>query len=418
MLKRMKINNFRSIVDADLTFGRVNLLIGPNGGGKSNLLEAIGIVSAALGRSVEPIDLDRKGIRLSLPRLFKSTFKNRKIPRGFRITVETDQVEYSARLIAGDDSSSLHFSHEDLKENGQKILGRSPRGQKIHIYRTDIDLLQEIDSPGDSKGIYGAYRSLAHFSPKAVSELNMLESYVIYAPQTAVLRGVAIDPRILEPLGLTGGRLAASVEEVLRYRTSVSTDERERIDAILSVIWNSGWSRRILSGSPRADVVPPQVPTYSEVLYFQDKFMRNKWNWLSAFDVNEGSLYLVFVAVLLAHPKAPRTFALDNVDGTLNPALVQRLVAHIVEIVEQDPDEDRQVFMTSHNPTSLDAIDLFNDDHRAFVVQRNKDTGLTEFLRIKPPDGSTRQDWIELKEGRNTSALWLEGFIDGALNEL
>ena len=70
MLKSLEIKNFRSIVDAKLQFGRVNLFIGPNGGGKSNILEAIGILSAALGRSIDPIDLDRKGVRLSLPRLF------------------------------------------------------------------------------------------------------------------------------------------------------------------------------------------------------------------------------------------------------------------------------------------------------------------------------------------------------------
>ena len=69
MLKTLKIKNFRSIVDAELTFGRVNLFIGPNGGGKSNILEAIGIVSAALGRSIEPKDLDLKGVRYNVPSL-------------------------------------------------------------------------------------------------------------------------------------------------------------------------------------------------------------------------------------------------------------------------------------------------------------------------------------------------------------
>ena len=52
-------------------------------------------------------------------------------------------------------------------------------------------------------------------SKEARNELDQLSSYVIYAPQTAILRGMVTDPRAVEPLGLTGGRLAAAVDEVL-----------------------------------------------------------------------------------------------------------------------------------------------------------------------------------------------------------
>lgn len=43
-LKKVKIQNFRSIKDIEITFSpEVNLLVGPNGGGKSNILRALGI---------------------------------------------------------------------------------------------------------------------------------------------------------------------------------------------------------------------------------------------------------------------------------------------------------------------------------------------------------------------------------------
>ena len=63
------------------------MFIGPNGAGKSNILEAIGILGAALGRGVMPSELDYKGVRLSLPHLFKATFKNRETPKTFGITI-------------------------------------------------------------------------------------------------------------------------------------------------------------------------------------------------------------------------------------------------------------------------------------------------------------------------------------------
>ena len=76
----------------------------------------------------------------------------------------------------------------------------------------------------------------------------------------------------------------------------------------------------------------------------------------------------------------------------------------------------RQVFLTSHNPTSLDAFDLFDEDQRVFVVERNED-GHTTVTRLKPRQGMTREEWQQAKNGRNLSQLWLDGEIRGALGQ-
>ena len=80
MIDRLEIRNFKSIAGTELEFGRVNLFIGVNGAGKSNLLEAIGVFSACLGRGIDTNILSSKGVRLSAPRIFKSSFKNRASP--------------------------------------------------------------------------------------------------------------------------------------------------------------------------------------------------------------------------------------------------------------------------------------------------------------------------------------------------
>ena len=41
MFKRLAIKNFKSIIDLTIELGRVNVFIGANGIGKSNVLEAI-----------------------------------------------------------------------------------------------------------------------------------------------------------------------------------------------------------------------------------------------------------------------------------------------------------------------------------------------------------------------------------------
>ena len=41
MIRNVQIHNYKSLPDLSLDLGRVNVLIGANGSGKSNILEAI-----------------------------------------------------------------------------------------------------------------------------------------------------------------------------------------------------------------------------------------------------------------------------------------------------------------------------------------------------------------------------------------
>ena len=47
MIDNIHIKNFKSIVDLTLDLGRFNVIIGANGCGKTNILEAITFASAA-----------------------------------------------------------------------------------------------------------------------------------------------------------------------------------------------------------------------------------------------------------------------------------------------------------------------------------------------------------------------------------
>ena len=156
-----------------------------------------------------------------------------------------------------------------------------------------------------------------------------------------------------------------------------------------------------------------------DMVYFLDKFMHQTRNTLSAYDSSEGTLFLLFVAVLLTHNRSPKIFALDNVDSALNPKMTRDLLETIIEVTNTSCEEDlgigpRQVFLTSHNPSSLDAFDLFDDTQRVFVVERNDD-GHTEVQRLAPNKSMTREDWYEAASGRRLSQLWLDGWIRGAL---
>jgi energy-coupling factor transporter ATP-binding protein EcfA2 len=419
MLKRLRIERFKSIYAAELEFGRANLFVGPNGSGKSNVLEALGVLAAALSRGIDQTALDLRGVRLSLPHLFKSAFKNNALPQTFHLVAEFEHGRYECSIRSGTSSPYLEFHSEALYDGGRQVFGRSPRGSRVYgqtalLNQADLSMLET------NRSIWDLLGALIKITPEFRSEIEEFANFAIYAPQTAVMRGLAIDSRVIEPLGLTGSGLAQAFEQVLMMR-SQGAELRRHVDEILSIIWKPGWADTIRVRPFDGSIVPPQVRSEGSVIYIRDRYMHLNRNMLSPFDASEGTLYLIFIATLLAHNDAPKCFALDNVDGTLNPDLVKQLTDHIVRISCQTY-EDRarqQVFMTSHHPSALDSFDIFDENHKVFTVNRSSETikplGSTAFRPIKPPKNMSSAEWSLAHQGKNLSQLLLEGRIPGAL---
>lgn len=118
---------------------------------------------------------------------------------------------------------------------------------------------------------------------------------------------------------------------------------------------------------------------------------------------SEGALYVLFMLCLAMHPKAPSIFAVDGFDHALNPRLAKKLIQVFCnQILIND---DRHVFLTTHNPLVLDGLDISNDNIRLFSVDRDKN-GYAQIKRIK-----VSQDLIN--EGQSLSRLWINGRLGG-----
>ena len=71
-LRKISFGNFKSLYNVSFEPGKVNVFIGANGAGKSTILEGIGLLSAAMTDRVDSMSLQRRGVRLSVPSLYKS----------------------------------------------------------------------------------------------------------------------------------------------------------------------------------------------------------------------------------------------------------------------------------------------------------------------------------------------------------
>ena len=420
MLKRLEINGFKAIREAKIEFGRVNLFIGPNGHGKSTVLEALGLLSAALERTTDDA-LQRRGVRLSVPTLFKSSFKNHKFLTNITLDATFDQgVNYTVSVRAGAAHDTLVYFTESISSRGKRQMGRSPNGVTVSGLKTDKS---ELDN---TRGVWNAFVAAADLAPELRSELGVFEKYAIYSPQTGFLRGVEGERLQVRPIGLQGDGLPTAVARVVaRWRDARSIRKTDPslwslIDELLGLVWAPGWAQQFFVGDFDPAHVSRQVRAGNQTLYLIDKFMDTKRNRLSAYDSSEGTLFLAFIVVLLLHPDAPKVFSLDNVDNALNPGTTKLLLGKIIEATCDDRFRERnvgpeQVFLTSHNPTALDAFDLFDDDQRIFVVSREPAHGMVTINRLRPNEGWTKADWIEAKKGRTLSELWIEGELPGAL---
>lgn len=388
-LREIHIGGFKSVLDQSVSLGRVNCFIGANGVGKSNVLEALGVLGAAATGRVDDEAIIRRGVRAGLPRLFKTSFAGTKIPPHITLEAQGEpSATFRVSLLNPLDKPkpAWSFKTEFLSSGETQIVSRGVRTDKDNLDETrGLSALKVVDlQPGDPASLL----------------LKALQEYVIYTPNTPALRATVPDPQTRVPVGLVGGGLAEGFEALKR-----GVDEAH-LDEVLGLI---DWVSDVGVTDVVGDLLSPSVPRTKNVLKFTDRFMAASRNTLTAADASEGALYVLFAAVLCLSPSSPSIFAIDNLDSALNPRLVTRLVGHLAAwLATTSP--DRQLLFTAQNPAVLDGLDLDDDEVRLFAVERNSE-GHTTVRRI-----TLTPELQALNEQYPLSRLWAMGNLGAVPN--
>lgn len=395
MLEKLSVRTFKSLEDVTVDLGRVNVFIGANGSGKSNLLEALGILSAAADGRVDDQSLLARGVRPGLPALYKSAFPARageRIPPHLFFGAEGAQARYEVSLHnpPKDPAPAWRFKTERWEEDDNtRLVGRGPRSPSAIAKNPERGL--------------AALKAVEVTSGAALDLLKLLQSYVIFSPSTPVLRGVAPETQPRRPVGLSGGNLPQAILELLRQRRHDDHSKRICGETLQLVDWAKSFGATPASRLP----LSPSAASSSIVLRFSDRFMQEKRNVLSGYDASEGALYALFLAVLSGHKESPRLCAVDNADHGLNP----RLARSLIELLCQwylTATEVRQILLTTHNPLVLDGLPLQDDGVRLFTVSRTS-SGRTALRRIVVDDRLLKR----AEEGWTLSRLWVMGHLGG-----
>ena len=392
MLEKLTIRTFKSLEDVTVDLGRVNVFIGANGSGKSNLLEAVGVLSAAADGKVDDQSLLSRGVRPGVPRLYKSAFParsgNRVLPHIF-FGAQTALARYEVSLHnpLDDPAPAWRFKTEIWEDGSGRLVGRFPATRTKSNSERGMAALRAVDvTEGD-----------------ALDLLKLLQGYAIFSPTTSVLRGVAPETQPRAPLGLSGGNLPRAILDLLKQRSQNRHSKRVCREVLRLVEWATSFGAASASELP----LSPAAASSETVIRFRDRFMRREHNALSGYDASEGALYALFLAVVSGHVESPGLCAVDNADHGLNPRLAKSLIEHLCTWYLESA-RPRQILLTTHNPLVLDGLPLQDSRVRLFTVSRTN-KGRTSVRRVQINDRLLKR----AEDGWTLSRLWVMGHLGG-----
>ncbi|MCA1624317.1 MAG: AAA family ATPase, partial [Acidobacteria bacterium] len=188
MIEKITIENYKSILQLEIELDRVNVLIGANGSGKSNILEAIAICAAAANNKLDNEFLTSRGIRVTdNPQFMRSAFERQNVSKEIQISVSGQSRSFSCNLQRKNDEPYaiwLDRGNSDKYEFAKQFITK-------HAI--------EIDSEHRNDFIRYISQSLAREDAKHLK----LEKFVIFSPEIQSLRTFEEEGQI-QPLGRTG----------------------------------------------------------------------------------------------------------------------------------------------------------------------------------------------------------------------
>jgi len=413
MLNAIKIKNFKSTESLSLNFGRVNVLIGENGSGKSTILEALTFAAAAEANKLDSEFLENRGIRVTEAKLMRSNFSQDTLEEPIEIKVYLDNKSLNRTYLINNDNKTYtewNLNVDTSIETNKDSFSTLEVEKKFKQYNQFLNLLSsdkftklkekfddgeddefnsifsEIKSGKFEEQINDVKNTMDDVRSNVTQKLTPLKNFVIYAPHYKQLKNLKEEGAI-RPVGIYGEGLFKLLREIYTKQPEAFKDIEKGLKLI-------GWYKSMdLENEPEL---------IEDELFIQDKYLPVQITQRSA---NEGFLYILFYMSIIVSKDTPKIFAIDNIDAALNPKLCSKIMEFIVELSKK---YDKQLFLTTQNPAILDGIDIYDDEQKLFVVsrKRNGQTTAKIFTSDRMPKHSNGEK-IMLSEAM------IKGFIGG-----
>ena len=359
-LSRITIEGYKSIKKCDISFGKINVLIGCNGAGKSNFISAFSLLQNILSKNLQ-VSVAQSGVNALL-------YGGRKVTEEIAFEVLFGNNSYGFILIPTDDNRLIfqkeYFGYHGYWEN-ESIVARGHSeamwdvGAKNNIDRYVIPILQKQN--------WRVY----HFhdtgrSAKVKQEHNISNNRV---------------------LQFDASNLAAFL-----YR--LKGNYKKNYDEIVQTI-------QLIAPYFSDFVLDPQEGNEEQiVLKWQQKGCEDIFN---ASQLSDGTLRFICLATLLLQPHElqPATIIVDEPELGLHPYAI----TIFAEMVKQLSDEKQIIVSTQ-------SVELLNEFNVEDVIVVDRGENGSEFKRLKEED---LEVWLE--EDYALGDLWKKNILGGRLSK-
>lgn len=368
MLKRVSIQNFKSLKDVTLDLQKVNLLIGPNNSGKTNFLKALTYFrsSSFMSQQIEALqNISYKHQQVNIKYIYDYEFdQNTLISKNYNHK-DDYLFHYTFELSLKDEEGYASLSVENIiedwfiNEKGGKSSTEVLGGHRREFF----DFIKtEIFKPDPSK-----LMQQAKFSAEQIyllPDCSNLISFYFY-----------LDANFKKNSKKIQDNLSKCISEIAYFTT-------------------------------------PPVKVGNESLLglrFFDKEDNGYW----ADEVSEGVLYFLALLCIINQPNPPKLLLLEEPEKGIHPRRIFEVIQFILRLVEE---KDVQVIMTTHSPI---VVDMFKDMPESVFIFDKDEEGATHVKNlqrdvIEPDTEESKQLGIEPPHYTDSLGdAWTVGFLGG-----
>jgi len=303
MIKQICIENYKSIQELKIELGRVTVFIGENGCGKTNILEAIALSSAAASDKLDNEFLASRGIRVTEPQFMRSAFNIDNLNKEIKISLQfhpdkifTFDLQHYSKPYSSWVSSIL---------SNQKIPVQIP-SKSTNLMYEDVGELKEIFP----------YQLILKFLLETDKDILTLKSFLIFSPENTSLRIFSQEGQI-QPLGIKG-------EGLFKLLTVLNLEENQgKLQEIKEKMQLIDWFEDL--------AIPHNLSPTERITKIKDKYLASELDYFNQNSSNEGFLFLLFYFCLFisykmenpkqnaSRPTSPETLAATSTARTPTP---------------------------------------------------------------------------------------------------
>jgi predicted ATPase len=372
-IKRLTLKKLLSFNDSTVELGQLNVLIGPNAVGKSNLIDAVSLLQSA-PTSIASAILRGGGIRQWL-------WLGDRVPSPIA-TLECELVQRRGRQVGplvyrlqfSEDSQGFVILDEQLAKSGS---GTGLAGSEIYFERSSLN----------TQGLARAESALARI--KSLVDQTPITEVGSYFEEIRIFREFKTGPAS----GTRHGTSTSVPKESLR-------DGADNLAMVLHELDFLGQHDRIgkylRRFCERFEDVKLRVGNGIVQAFLGETGLAEM---LSAVRMSDGTLKFLCLLAALFHPEPPPLMCIEEPELGLHPDALQLVAEALVEA-----SESMQLIVTTHSDALIDS--LSERPEAVLVCERDFENG-TQFKRLS---AEHLRNWLE---HYSLGQLWRKGEIGG-----